>query len=64
LNTVLEIFKGSELETDVPHITKIFDRETKLLFSNANDALFMKFGRMRDHFPALNVKGGRLRLEG
>ncbi|KAH9485825.1 Heat shock 70 kDa protein 12A [Psilocybe cubensis] len=59
-----KFLKGSRFVNDIPYITKVFDKTTKLRFRNAEDAQFIKFGGIRDKDPALNIRSGQLKLLG
>ncbi len=61
-----EKLKGSQYEGEVELIAKRFDETTMRRFGpgNANDPAFIQFGSKSDRDPQVNIRNGRLRLEG
>jgi hypothetical protein len=48
----------------ISQIVTIFDKTTKLQFSNENDPAFIIFGTARDRDINFNIRSGRLKLMG
>ncbi|TFK31142.1 hypothetical protein BDQ12DRAFT_740169 [Crucibulum laeve] len=59
-----ELLQGSRFFDDVPHITKCFDKTTKLSFRNSDEPQYIKFGTARDRDPNLGIRSGQLKLSG
>jgi hypothetical protein len=61
-----EKLRGSQYGSDdiISQMVAIFDRTTKLQFSNENDPAFIKFGTTRDGDVKFNIRNGRLKLMG
>ncbi|KAF8989882.1 hypothetical protein BDQ17DRAFT_1288292 [Cyathus striatus] len=59
-----DLLRDSKFADDVPHITKCFDRTTKLGFRNANEPQYIKFGSARDRDLKLGIRSGQLKLAG
>ncbi|EIW80707.1 hypothetical protein CONPUDRAFT_82808 [Coniophora puteana RWD-64-598 SS2] len=51
-------------ESDVKEMTKIFDRTTKLRFSNPSEPAYIKFGTIRDKDQDFGIRSGQLKLPG
>ena len=56
--------RGSRFELDIPYITRVFDKTTKLRFRNSDEPQFIKFGTLRDKDVNLNIRSGQLKLLG
>lgn len=41
-----------------------FEKSTKPTFKDGTDRSFIKFGRLRDHDPAVDIRSGQLTLDG
>ena len=61
---IIALLAGSKFIDDIPCITEMFDKTTKLRFVNQDEAQFIKFGGLRDRAPELNIKSGQLKLLG
>jgi len=61
---VSDLMKGSRFELDIPYITRVFDKTTKLRFRTADEPQFIKFGTLRDKDVKLNIRSGQLKLLG
>jgi hypothetical protein len=59
-----DLMKGSRFELDIPYITRVFDKTTKLRFRTADEPQFIKFGTLRDKDVKLNIRSGQLKLLG
>ena len=49
---------------DLDHIVRCFDKTTKLLFSKAEEPVYIKFGSIRDNDKTYNIRFGQLKLMG
>jgi hypothetical protein len=49
---------------DVQRITDCFDKSTKLTFKDPDQPSFIKFGTSRNNDSSVNIKMGRLKLQG
>jgi len=58
------LLRGSKYADDVPLIVDRFDKKTKLRFVDSTEPQFVKFGRIGDRDPKLNIKAGQLKLLG
>ena len=58
------LLRGSKYADDVPLIVDRFDKKTKLRFVDSTEPQFVKFGRIGDRDPKLNIKSGQLKLLG
>ncbi|KAF8058639.1 hypothetical protein FPV67DRAFT_511804 [Lyophyllum atratum] len=59
-----ELLGDSKFADDVDHITRCFDKTTKLRFRNSAEPQFIKFGSARDKDLALGIRSGQLKLKG
>ncbi|EMD33097.1 hypothetical protein CERSUDRAFT_98705 [Gelatoporia subvermispora B] len=51
-------------DQDVAEMFKEFDRSTKLVFRNKEEASYIKFGSMRDREPQYHIRNGQIMLTG
>ncbi|KAF6748669.1 hypothetical protein DFP72DRAFT_555314 [Ephemerocybe angulata] len=58
------LLKATRFEEDVDTLTQIFDRTTKLGFRKDDQPYHIQFASNREKEPALNIRAGRLKLEG
>ncbi|RDB20568.1 Heat shock protein 12A [Hypsizygus marmoreus] len=58
------LLKDSKFHEDVGHITKCFDKTTKLRFRNMDEPQYIKFGTARDKDLQLGIRSGQLKLKG
>ncbi|PPQ74250.1 hypothetical protein CVT24_001151 [Panaeolus cyanescens] len=56
--------KNSKFSGDVKHISRCFDKTTKLRFRNVEESQYIKFGTLKDRDLTLNIRSGQLRLTG
>ncbi|KAJ3575399.1 hypothetical protein NP233_g1121 [Leucocoprinus birnbaumii] len=59
-----ELLRGTRFQDDIRFMTDKFDKGTKLGFRDASDPQYIKFGRVSERDPSLNIRSGTLRLEG
>ncbi|KAF8058637.1 hypothetical protein FPV67DRAFT_1523179 [Lyophyllum atratum] len=59
-----ELLGDSKFADDVEHITRCFDKTTKLRFRSSAEPQFIKFGSARDKDLALGIRSGQLKLKG
>ncbi len=59
-----DLLGGSKFADEIPLITEVFDKTTKSRFVDSDQALYVKFGGLRDRAPELNIKSGQLKLLG
>ena len=55
---------NSDYLSDLDHICKCFDENTKIRFKNENDPQFIKFGSTKDNDANVNIRFGQLKLTG
>ncbi|KAK7029533.1 hypothetical protein VNI00_014410 [Paramarasmius palmivorus] len=51
-------------EQDITHITSVFDKSTKHLFRDDSSVSYIRFGSARDKDPAVDIKGGQMKVSG
>ncbi|KAF8989888.1 hypothetical protein BDQ17DRAFT_1547414 [Cyathus striatus] len=56
--------KNSQFIFDVPIITEMFDKTTKLSFKNDQDPQYIRFGTAKDRDLSLGIRAGQLKLPG
>jgi len=61
---VIELLRGTRFEADIPLITNTFNERTKLAFASPTDSHYIRFGRLNDNAPELNIRAGQLKLSG
>jgi len=49
---------------DIDHISRCFDKTTKLRFRNSDEPQYVQFGGARDNDPSCNIRFGQLKLLG
>ncbi|KAJ4478149.1 hypothetical protein J3R30DRAFT_3290719 [Lentinula aciculospora] len=54
----------TSFQEDIPRIAQCFDQTTKLHFRDSNEVSYVKFGRLGDHEPALDIRSGRIKIPG
>ncbi|EDR07861.1 uncharacterized protein LACBIDRAFT_298114 [Laccaria bicolor S238N-H82] len=59
-----ELLKNSKFSDDIQHITRCFDKTTKLRFRDVNEPQYIKFGSARDKDLKLNIRSGQLKILG
>jgi len=62
--SIIELLKGSKFEGDIPLITAMFDKKTKLMFVGPEDPHFIRFGWLNDNASELSIRAGQLKLPG
>ncbi|KIJ11257.1 hypothetical protein PAXINDRAFT_15797 [Paxillus involutus ATCC 200175] len=51
-------------EETLYQMTEVFDKTTKLMFRDANEPQYIKFGMVRDKDPEYDIRSGQLKLSG
>ncbi|KAG5350993.1 hypothetical protein C0989_008355 [Termitomyces sp. Mn162] len=59
-----DLLQDSKFVDDVDHITRCFDKTTKLRFRDIKEPQFIKFGTSRDKDLSLGIRSGQLKLKG
>ncbi|KAG6901746.1 hypothetical protein C0995_008311 [Termitomyces sp. Mi166 len=59
-----DLLQDSKFAEDVDHITRCFDKTTKLRFRSIEEPYFIKFGTSRDKDFSLGIRSGQLKLQG
>jgi hypothetical protein len=49
---------------DIQRITECFDKSTKLSFKDPGQPSFIRFGTAKDNDSSVDIKRGRLKLQG
>ncbi len=61
---MIDLLAGSKLIPNIPYMTEVFDKTTKLGFVNQDEVQFIKFGDWSVKAPELNIQSGQLKLSG
>lgn len=56
--------RGSKYKEDVDHMTRCFDKTTKLTFRNSGEPSYIRFGTARDRDPSVDIRSGQMKLPG
>ena len=63
-DAVVAHLRNSKYLEDVPQMAACFDKTTKLLFKNKDEAQYIRFGSLRDKDLAVGIRSGQLKLSG
>ena len=61
---LLAFLANSDYLSDLDHICKCFDQNTKIRFKNENDPQFIKFGSTKDNDANVSIRFGQLKMTG
>jgi hypothetical protein len=60
----IDLLSKTRFRVDIPTLTRRFDRTTKHVFRRDDEPLHIQFASHRERDQALNIRGGRITLDG